>query len=762
MKTALHRINLNEIGGVERLFDNFLAASPDSEHHVVLNQPVHPFLNQVDSAHLHNIKWRGGKKLWRPFRRAHAKRIFSRIDPRVMLYWDTEERNLNLLKSRSKDSPLFFYDHGYSWLTNKEKRFSEFLRHVDICIACSEASRRMLELRWEVSAPIHVIKNPLRPDILLKPAKPKKAPQNRALRMGCVGRLVPAKGHCVAIHVLAGLKKEGVDAELHIAGSGKYLLELKRLAQKLGVSDAVYFLGCIDDIAAFYDSIDICINPSISEAFGLISVEAQAFGCVPIVSYTDGLAETIVRGKTGIGIIPSLEHDQFPSLGGSMKGFPRYVYDPIEDRLHRPNVMDPSRAVQEITSLLGDPKRYEAMSQAGIAHASSSFQFDDYVERVERLVLQRPTEKPAMQIAHLLTANSSNLYLDYLKSAAKKPQRDNTVVLEGRLKGEACTFAKRSALGLWQSRYLGSLALPLPLVQKRTSHALKVIAPDLSVHWNCSLGPLNAPKNLYYDFDHSWGVENEGNFAHFLSQVDGVCVGSYASRRMLESRFECSGPIQQLPLAFRKACSSVLPKKLLSYRPFVFGVNVAGAELALHVLSHLVKEGSDVRLLIIGDASHLHEQIEELSLSEKVLILGKTHDVEGFFLSIDVLYAGPLQAPSAFEAARAFSYGCPVIAPALDAYPEVVSAERGYCLALDEFEIGLTSHVPKYIYDPALDKITSAKTAHPQRVAKAIASYMEGDLLMHQSRAALAWSNQHLNFEHYMKALRSAFETCTS
>jgi len=741
MKTALHRINLDEIGGVERLFDNFIGASQMEKHHVVLNQPVHPFLERVKRADVHNIKWRGGKKLWRPLRRAHAQRIFSSIDAGALIYWDTEERHLELLRKRKSSVPLFFYDHGTSWLTHKERRFSEFLRHVDLCIACSQASKRMLELRWEVSAPIRVVKNPLRPDIILGKARPKVLSNKRPLRIGYVGRLVPAKGHCVALHVLAGLVKEGIDAELMIAGGGKYQDRLEELAKTLGVADKTYFLGCIDDVAGFYQSVDLCLNASISEAFGLTSIEAQAFGCVPIVSYTDGLAETIARGKTGIGIIPSLEHDQFESLGGSMKGFPKFVYDPIEDRLHRPNVMDPSRAVSEIVDLLNDPKRYEKLSRAGIAHAKE-FAFGSYIEKLEGLITsfgEKKTE-PSRQIAHQIDGSkprwSHALYGAFLKQPSDRPLRHNTILLKGRLRGTLDVAARRSALGLWDVGFWG------PFAKRGIEHALAAIGPNLTVHWDC-VGKIARGKNLYIDSGSAWELSS-------LEGIDEVALFSKAARRIVEERLKYQGKITQLPLALPHLPSEVSPKKRAKHRPFAVGAFAEGGALALHTLKELLRRDVDAHLVILGERADLRKRAQKLGLIDRTLFLKKSRDIEGFFLGCDMLFASHLSAPAPSKVLEALSFGCPVVAPALDALAEIAPV---HCLDLNTFGLHFfgETKLPELIYDARADQITQAKSAHPTNVAEALAQRLPH--LEELSYEAITWSRENLAFGSLQQAL---------
>src|SRR5262249_8755903 len=77
----------------------------------------------------------------------------------------------------------------------------------------------------------HAILSPIR-------AEPNSTPSQRNL-IAFAGRLEPEKGVCVLLRAVAKLK----DVRLEIAGDGTMLLELRRLAEDLGIRARVQFLG---------------------------------------------------------------------------------------------------------------------------------------------------------------------------------------------------------------------------------------------------------------------------------------------------------------------------------------------------------------------------------------------------------------------------------------------------------------------------------------------------------------------------------------
>jgi colanic acid/amylovoran biosynthesis glycosyltransferase len=125
------------------------------------------------------------------------------------------------------------------------------------------------------------------------------------LALVTVGRLVPQKGHQVAIEALAHLRSAPtpLDATLTIIGDGPERTRLLELAQRHGVIDRVRFLGPrpSEEVARTMAASDVLLIPSIrfgawQESFCRVAVEGLASGMAVIGTSTGGLAETIGEG----------------------------------------------------------------------------------------------------------------------------------------------------------------------------------------------------------------------------------------------------------------------------------------------------------------------------------------------------------------------------------------------------------------------------------------------------------------------------------
>jgi glycosyltransferase involved in cell wall biosynthesis len=101
-----------------------------------------------------------------------------------------------------------------------------------------------------------------------------------------VQRLEAEKRTEVALRAWSLIPDRG-DWRLRIAGSGAQLSELVRLADDLGITGSVDFLGFQTDVDSLYRRASIFLAPTPREGLGLSVIEAMAHG-LPIVAAGSG------------------------------------------------------------------------------------------------------------------------------------------------------------------------------------------------------------------------------------------------------------------------------------------------------------------------------------------------------------------------------------------------------------------------------------------------------------------------------------------
>ena len=117
------------------------------------------------------------------------------------------------------------------------------------------------------------------------------------------GRVTRWKGHSVFIQALARIRDIPWRAVCvgPFDAQGAYFKELNALIEALALEDTVRFTGHEGDMAAAYAAADLVISAATDEpeAFGRVSIEAQAMARPIIASAHGGSLETIIDGHTG-------------------------------------------------------------------------------------------------------------------------------------------------------------------------------------------------------------------------------------------------------------------------------------------------------------------------------------------------------------------------------------------------------------------------------------------------------------------------------
>ena len=111
-----------------------------------------------------------------------------------------------------------------------------------------------------------------------------------------MGRLHENKAHDISLKALAQVP----GAWLWIAGAGPLEAELKVLAEKLGVTERVRFLGWREDASALYRAADICLFPSRYEPLGNVVIQCWAHGLPIIAAASQGPGALIRDGEDGL------------------------------------------------------------------------------------------------------------------------------------------------------------------------------------------------------------------------------------------------------------------------------------------------------------------------------------------------------------------------------------------------------------------------------------------------------------------------------
>lgn len=221
-----------------------------------------------------------------------------------------------------------------------EMTIADALGYKDIVrrfLPVSDFQRGLLVEMGLPDARLHTLPNPVHiPDVDTLP------PPVDAGRVLFVGRLESYKG----VELFAALARARPGVRFAMAGDGS-----ARAAIEAQRPDNLALLGKLDSdvlLDAVRSAACIVVPSLWPEAFGLTAVEGLAAGTPVIASRTGGLTEIVHDGINGYLVTP-----------GDLNGF-----------------------VAAVDRILADPKRAQAMGQAGRAHAAQAFSEDRFHDRL--------------------------------------------------------------------------------------------------------------------------------------------------------------------------------------------------------------------------------------------------------------------------------------------------------------------------------------------------------------------------------------------
>ncbi|MFZ1931593.1 MAG: glycosyltransferase [Candidatus Sulfotelmatobacter sp.] len=116
-----------------------------------------------------------------------------------------------------------------------------------------------------------------------------------------VGTLLAGKGHEVLLRAIGRLKQSHPDFQCKIIGAGADRDRFARLAQDLGISGRVHFLGrrSRTEVAEAMRDCTVFVLPSRYEGLGCVYLEAMACGKPAIGCHGQGIEEIIRHGENG-------------------------------------------------------------------------------------------------------------------------------------------------------------------------------------------------------------------------------------------------------------------------------------------------------------------------------------------------------------------------------------------------------------------------------------------------------------------------------
>ena len=179
-------------------------------------------------------------------------------------------------------------------------------------IAISQSVRDASLSRGESSGKITVVPNGI-PDVAHDEHRVLDISQDESqtLEIGdqifilCAARLEKEKDIATLINAMKIVAQDEPSALCLVAGEGALRDDLQAHIDKLSLQNNVRLLGFRDDVLSLMRACDVFVLPSLAEPFGLVLIEAMAFGKPVVATRAGGPLEIVAEGESGFLVAPS-------------------------------------------------------------------------------------------------------------------------------------------------------------------------------------------------------------------------------------------------------------------------------------------------------------------------------------------------------------------------------------------------------------------------------------------------------------------------
>ena len=308
---VLHLTYDMRIGGTETVIKNLVEGTDKSAFDVeilCIEPNIGPFGEQLLEAgyKIHKLFWQGGfnTKLIKAIRQFIRENQVDVLHCHQYTPWV-----YGVLAATFTSTKVIFTEHGRfypdssSW---KRKLINPVLvSFTDAITTISKATKQALvDYEFIPQNKIDVIYNGIEPLVSdnseVEMLRTSLGIPNDAKVLGTVARLDPIKNQTMMLKAFSQVLEQQKDSFLVIVGDGEEREKLESLADDLGISQAVKFIGYIAKPVNYIELMDVFLLSSLSEGTSMTLLEAMSLGKPCVVTDAGGNAEIIVDGKNGV------------------------------------------------------------------------------------------------------------------------------------------------------------------------------------------------------------------------------------------------------------------------------------------------------------------------------------------------------------------------------------------------------------------------------------------------------------------------------
>jgi len=170
----------------------------------------------------------------------------------------------------------------------------EGLEAADKIIVVSNLTRSIVAGKYNIDPKkIITVFNAVEPVCAECSKNPREFSSNKVVSF--MGRITAQKGPEYFVEAASLVIQKMKNVRFVIAGNGDLLNDIRQKVLNLNISDHFYFPGFLvnSEIAELFQSSDVFVMPSVSEPFGIVTLEAMQCGVPVVISKQSGVSEVV-------------------------------------------------------------------------------------------------------------------------------------------------------------------------------------------------------------------------------------------------------------------------------------------------------------------------------------------------------------------------------------------------------------------------------------------------------------------------------------
>jgi glycosyltransferase involved in cell wall biosynthesis len=495
-----------------------------------------------------------------------------------------------------------------------------------------------------------------------------------------VARLRPEKDHATMLRAFALVRRARPGARLLVVGDGTCGDDLRRLADDVGIADAVVFAGLRDDVGDLIAAADVCALSSRDECAPQALLEAMALAVPVVATRVGGVPGIVEDSRTGVLVPPA----------------------------------DPEALSGALIELLDDPVRRSELAECGRRAVARRFDEATAVRVAEHQLtcLARPPARLTMVLHAVGRGGAEMVLLNLVRALDPAHVTTRLICLQ---RGGELADAFRDAgcpvevlgLRMRDPRALATVAHRLRrdadavLVASHHPEAMTVArvaarltgTPDIvTVH---TMGP-NPPAGRCLP---RYTVETLGmsralvvlsaSQADYLRHAEGVGTRPWrrAPQHVIPNGVPPASPPRPGEVAAVRAELGLAPDDVV--------VGTVGRlvpekdhETLLRAIAHLVPAHPRLRLVVVGGGPReaaLRDLAGTLGIAGRVELTGERTDVGRLLTALDVFALSSRQEAAPLAVVEAMHAGLPVVATDCGAVADLVmDGKDGYLVPVGD------------------------------------------------------------------------------